>query len=218
MTHYMKLRENPFIAMKTGYKTIELRLNDEKRQTLNIGDSIVFQSIDSPSNTITKVIKTLHTFPSFEELYSVLPLLSCGYTPFTLPYAKAEDMKAYYSKEGQTGTMEDCSSYDTAIEEIRSGQKQTHWVWYVFPQIKGLTTDPVTEYYAVTPDEAKAFLEHPLLGQRLIEITNVLLGLEAYDLVSIVSMIDAFFLFILLCSLPYTRKECQQMSLILLQK
>ena len=67
-------------------------------------------------------------------------------------------------------------------------------------------------------DEAKAFLEHPLLGQRLIEITNVLLGLEAYDLVSIVSMIDAFFLFILLCSLPYTRKECQQMSLILLQK
>ena len=51
MTHYMKLRENPFIAMKTGYKTIELRLNDEKRQTLNIGDSIVFQSIDSPSNT-----------------------------------------------------------------------------------------------------------------------------------------------------------------------
>lgn len=240
MTHYMKLRENPFIAMKTGYKTIELRLNDEKRQTLNIGDSIVFQSIDSPSNTITKVIKTLHTFPSFEELYSVLPLLSCGYTPFTLPYAKAEDMKAYYSKEGQdkfgvvgieleseplqrfiagqTGTMEDCSSYDTAIEEIRSGQKQTHWVWYVFPQIKGLITDPVTEYYAVTPDEAKAFLEHPLLGQRLIEITNVLLGLEAYDLVSIVSMIDAFFLFILLCSLPYTRKECQQMSLILLQK
>lgn len=60
MTHYMKLRENPFIAMKTGYKTIELRLNDEKRQTLNIGDSIVFQSIDSPSNTITKVMATPH--------------------------------------------------------------------------------------------------------------------------------------------------------------
>lgn len=214
MTHFMRLHENPFNAMKAGYKTIELRLYDEKRQALKVGDSIVFQSNDSPNDTITKNIKALHTFTSFEELYSVLPLLSCGYTPFTLPYAKAEDMKAYYSKEeqdkfrvvgieleaellqrfiaGQTGAMEDCSGYDTALEEIRSGQKQTHWLWYVLPQIKGLTSDPVTEYYAITLEEAKAFLEHPLLGQRLIEITNALLDVEAYDLVSIVSMIDAF--------------------------
>lgn len=144
----------------------------------------------------------------------MLPLLSCGYTPFTLPYAKAVDMKAFYTKEeqdkfgvvgieleseplqrfiaGQTGAIEECSSYDTALEEICSGQKQNHWIWYVFPQIKGLTTDPVTEYYAVTLEEAKAFLEHPLLGQRLIEITNALLNVETIDLVSIVSMIDAF--------------------------
>lgn len=65
----------------------------------------------------------------------------------------------------QTGVMQDCSSYDTAFEEMHYGQKQTHWIWYVFPQIKGLTADTVTEYYAVTLDEANAFIEHPILGK-----------------------------------------------------
>ena len=123
-------------------------------------------------------------------------------------------MQAYYTKEeqdkhgvvgieleseplqrflaGQAGSLPDCSSYNEALVEIRSGRKQTHWIWYVFPQIKGLTSDPVTEYYAVTLQEAIAFLEHPILGKRLIEIATALLNIETFDLVSVVSMIDAF--------------------------
>ena len=66
---------------------------------------------------------------------------------------------------GQTGVMQDCSSYDTAFKEMRYGQKQTHWIWYVFPQIKGLTADTVTEYYSVTLDEANAFLKRPIWGK-----------------------------------------------------
>lgn len=214
MTHYMKLAEKPFNAVAAGYKTIELRLNDEKRQALNVGDFIEFANVSSSCQTVRKEIKALHRFSSFDVLYQSLPLLACGYTPFTLVYAKAEDMNKYYTAEeqakygvvgieleaeplqrfiaGQSGAMQDCSSYDAALAEIRAGQKQTHWIWYVFPQIKGLTTDCVTEYFAVTAQEAKAFLEHPLLGKRLIEITTALLELDAFDLVSIFSMIDAF--------------------------
>ena len=88
--------------------------------------------------------------------------------------------------------MPDCSGYDTALREIQSGQKQTHWIWYVFPQIKGLTLDPVTEYYAVTLEEAKAILEHPVLESRLTEISKTLLDADAFDLVSVFSMLDAF--------------------------
>lgn len=214
MLHSMKLKDEPFHSITAGYKTIELRLFDEKRRALKVGDFIEFTNIDSPDLTVTKRINALYRFASFEDLYSFLPLLSCGYTPFTLPYAKAEDMQAYYTKEeqdkhgvvgieleseplqrflaGQAGSLPDCSSYNEALVEIRSGRKQTHWIWYVFPQIKGLTSDPVTEYYAVTLQEAIAFLEHPILGKRLIEIATALLNIETFDLVSVVSMIDAF--------------------------
>lgn len=88
--------------------------------------------------------------------------------------------------------MPNCSGYDTALREIQFGQRQTYWIWYVFPQIKGLTSDPVTEYYAVTLEEAKAILEHPVLRSRLSEISTALLDADAFDLVSVFSMLDAF--------------------------
>ena len=197
MTHHMKLAKTPFNAVVSGYKTIELRLNDKKRQALNVGDFIEFTCVSDSGITVSKEIKALHRFSSF-----------------TLPYASAEDMNKYYPPEeqaeygvvwieieseplqrflvGQTGVMPDCFGYDTALREIQSGQKQTHWIWYVFPQIKGLTTDTVTEYYAVTLEEARAFLEHPVLGSRLTEISTALLDVDAFDLVSVFSMIDAF--------------------------
>ena len=210
----MKLAKTPFYAVVSGYKTIELRLNDKKRQALNVGDFIEFTCVSDSGMTVSKEIRALHRFSSFEKLYKNLPLLSCGYTPFTFPYANAEDMNKYYPPEeqaeygvvgieleseplqrflvGQTGVMPNCSGYDTALREIQSGQKQTHWIWYVFPQIKGLTSDPVTEYYAVTLEEAKAILEHPVLRSRLTEISTALLDVDAFDLVSVFSMLDAF--------------------------
>lgn len=210
----MKLAKTPFNAVVSGYKTIELRLNDKKRQALNVGDFIKFTCVSDSGMTVSKKIRALHRFSSFEKLYKNLPLLSCGYTPFTFPYANAEDMNKYYPPEeqaeygvvgieleseplqrflvGQTGVMPNCSGYDTALREIQSGQKQTHWIWYVFPQIKGLTSDPVTEYYAVTLEEAKAILEHPVLRSRLTEISTALLDVDAFDLVSVFSMLDAF--------------------------
>lgn len=66
--------------------------------------------------------------------------------------------------------------YKTALDEIRNGKKLSHWIWYIFPQIGGLGHSPNSQYYGIeTLNEAKAFLQHPLLGAHLREITEALL-------------------------------------------
>ena len=70
-------------------------------------------------------------------------------------------------------------SYQTALMEIKNGQKQTHWMWYIFPQIKGLGKSSTSQYYAVQNlDEAKAFLRDPYLGGNLQEISCALLDVR----------------------------------------
>ena len=68
------------------------------------------------------------------------------------------------------------ATYSEALSEIKEGHKRGHWIWYVFPQIKGLGHSYNSEFYGISSkDEAKAYLEHPELGKRLREITRALL-------------------------------------------
>ena len=74
------------------------------------------------------------------------------------------------------------SSYKTALAEIRSGRKRSHWIWYIFPQIQGLGFSSTAQYYAIENlDEAKAYLADPVLRERLLEISNALLALDSCD-------------------------------------
>ena len=67
-------------------------------------------------------------------------------------------------------------SYNTALQEIKSGAKRSHWIWYIFPQQKGLGHSYNSEFYGLDgEEEAKAYLNHPVLGMRLREITKALL-------------------------------------------
>ncbi len=69
-------------------------------------------------------------------------------------------------------------SFKNALEEIRNGKKKTHWMWYIFPQIKGLGKSSTSQYYAIQNlAEAKAYLQDPYLGGNLREICNALLNL-----------------------------------------
>lgn len=71
-------------------------------------------------------------------------------------------------------------SYRTALEEIRSGHKRSHWMWYIFPQIAGLGLSSTSRFYAITDlEEARAYKQHPLLGAHMIEICEALLRLSA---------------------------------------
>ena len=73
-------------------------------------------------------------------------------------------------------------SFETALAEIRTGWKRTHWMWYIFPQIQGLGFSETSKYYAIRDlDEAKAFLQDPYLGANLRIICMALLGLETND-------------------------------------
>lgn len=100
MTHSMKLKDQPFDMIAQGKKTIELRLYDEKRQRLQVGDQIIFTKANGQQLT-ARVIK-LHRFASFTELYRALPLEKCGYSPQELPTADPKDMEAYYSLQEQS--------------------------------------------------------------------------------------------------------------------
>ena len=76
--------------------------------------------------------------------------------------------------------------YSTALEEIRLGKKQSHWIWYIFPQLRGLGRSLNSFTFGIRDlEEAREYLEHDILGTRLREITLALLsheGLSAYDI------------------------------------
>jgi uncharacterized protein (DUF1810 family) len=72
--------------------------------------------------------------------------------------------------------------YSTALGEISAGRKSSHWIWYIFPQLKGLgRSQNADKYGLIAIDEANAYLQHPILGPRLIEISRALLELKTSD-------------------------------------
>ncbi len=73
-------------------------------------------------------------------------------------------------------------TYTTALNEIKSGRKRSHWIWYIFPQLKGLGRSQRSEFYGIANlDEARDYLQHEILGERLVEISDALLQLDGND-------------------------------------
>lgn len=82
--------------------------------------------------------------------------------------------------------------YSDALKEVRDGYKLGHWIWYVFPQIKGLGHSDYSEYYGIgSLDEARAYMRHPVLGNRLREISEALLQVGDRSVADIMGSIDA---------------------------
>lgn len=82
--------------------------------------------------------------------------------------------------------------YRTALAELRQGRKRSHWIWFVFPQLAGLGHSPMAQRYAIgSLAEARAYLADPVLGPRLIEVSSVLLALDAGSAEQILGTIDA---------------------------
>ena len=82
--------------------------------------------------------------------------------------------------------------YETALDEIKSGMKRSHWIWYIFPQLRELGVSAMANYYGITGlDEAKAYMAHPMLSARLIEISEALLCLKENDPERVLGFIDA---------------------------
>lgn len=80
----------------------------------------------------------------------------------------------------QTGSVwasnESGSTYEEALAEVHAGRKRSHWIWYIFPQMKGLGHSARSQYYGIDGrEEAKAYIEHPVLRERLVEICQAVL-------------------------------------------
>lgn len=82
--------------------------------------------------------------------------------------------------------------YEHALAEVRNGRKYSHWIWYIFPQLKGLGMSYNSQYYGISgKEEAEAYLAHPILGERLREITSAFLQLKGKTAQDVFGALDA---------------------------
>src|SRR3989442_11173428 len=76
--------------------------------------------------------------------------------------------------------------YDSALAEIKNGQKESHWMWYIFPQLDGLAFSATSKFYAIKSiAEAQAYLNHPILGPRLLECAEAVVAVDGLSAVEI---------------------------------
>lgn len=82
-------------------------------------------------------------------------------------------------------------AYTTALKEIRNGEKESHWIWFIFPQLRGLGRSDMAYKYGINGiEEAKEYLSHPILSERLIEVTEALLTHTDKNIYDIMGDID----------------------------
>jgi uncharacterized protein (DUF1810 family) len=101
--------------------------------------------------------------------------MSCGY-----------ELERFVEAQDTGGT------YGRALQELRTGQKRSHWMWFVFPQLAGLGRSPTAQRYAISSlEEAQAYLMHPVLGPRLLESCDALLAVPDRSAQEILGGVDA---------------------------
>ena len=83
-------------------------------------------------------------------------------------------------------------SYGTALTELRAGKKRSHWIWYIFPQLRGLGVSPTSYTYGLASlKEAHAYLDHPVLGLRLKEAIKLMLNQKNSNAIDVLGELDA---------------------------
>ena len=99
--------------------------------------------------------------------------------------AKNRNLLRFVHAQDSGGIYDGTGTYAQALQEVRAGHKRGHWIWYVFPQMKGLGKSEISEFYGINGrEEAKAYIEHPVLRERLVEICEAVLNSEisVYDI------------------------------------
>jgi len=100
-------------------------------------------------------------------------LVTCSHAPMSEGHDLARFLRAQAEPAGKV------TVYESALAELRSGAKQTHWMWFVLPQLRGLGESPMSQKYGLASlDEAAAYLAHPVLGPRLRTCVAVLTAVE----------------------------------------
>ena len=99
--------------------------------------------------------------------------------------AQKRNLLRFIHAQDSGGIYDGTGTYAQALQEVKAGHKRGHWIWYVFPQMKGLGRSGISEFYGINGrEEAKAYIEHPVLRERLVEICEAVLNSETsvYDI------------------------------------
>ena len=93
--------------------------------------------------------------------------------------AKNRNLLRFIHAQDSGGIYDGTGTYAQALQEVKAGHKQGHWIWYVFPQMKGLGKSEIALFYGINGrEEAKSYIEHPILRERLVEISEAVLNNE----------------------------------------
>ena len=121
--------------------------------------------------------------------------------------AKNRNLLRFVHAQDSGGIYDGTGTYVQALQEVKAGHKRGHWIWYVFPQMKGLGKSEISEFYGINGrEEAKAYIEHPVLRERLVEICEAVLYSETsvYDIFGsdAIKVRSCILLFASVCDIP----------------
>ena len=109
------------------------------------------------------------------------------------------------------------NTYQTALEEVKAGRKKTHWIWFIFPQMRGLGLSEMSKFYGINGrDEAAQYINHPVLRDRLIEITEAVYNSDktVYEIFGndAIKVRSCMLLFASVCDIPIFKKMIHKYS------
>ena len=121
--------------------------------------------------------------------------------------ARQRNLLRFVHAQDNGGIYEGTATYAEALQEVKNGHKRSHWIWYVFPQMKGLGKSEISQYYGINGrEEARAYIEHPILRDRLVEISEAVLNSETsvYDIFGqdTIKVRSCILLFASVCDIP----------------
>ena len=121
--------------------------------------------------------------------------------------AKNRNLLRFIHAQDSGGIYDGTGTYAEALQEVRAGHKRGHWIWYVFPQMKSLGKSEISQFYGINGrEEAKAYIEHPVLRERLVEICEAVLNSETsvYDIFGsdAIKVRSCILLFASICDIP----------------
>lgn len=167
--------------MKTISKELEQELRDDLYSLLNNKNvMMVLQSEERKKQIVEDCIKDLRMLPdsSLDPEYW-LTYGYIGHIPLAdliLNHLTEEELQTWEYNYVNRYVVPHKQTYDQALQEVKNGKKKTHWMWWIFPQMKGLGKSERSRFYGIlNRKQAKLFLEHPILGKNLCEITQAVL-------------------------------------------
>lgn len=167
--------------MKTISKELEQELRDDLYSLLNNKNvMMVLQSEERKKQIVEDCIKDLRMLPdsSLDPEYW-LTYGYIGHIPLAdliLNHLTEEEMQTWEYNYVSRYVVPHKQTYVQALQEVKNGKKKTHWMWWIFPQMKGLGKSERSRFYGIlNRKQAKLFLEHPILGKNLCEITQAVL-------------------------------------------